>query len=75
VADYDHLKGTGTGFLFRDFTAPALVNAVKRALCVYTDAGSMKGMIRQAMEQDFSWRRSARQYRELYGKASGKAAA
>jgi starch synthase len=74
VADYDHLKGTGTGFLFRDFTAPALVNAVKRALCVYTDAGSMKGMIRQAMEQDFSWKRSARQYRELYGKASGKAA-
>jgi starch synthase len=41
-------------------------DAIKRALCIYTDRNKMQRMIKNAMEMDFSWRRSAERYIELY---------
>jgi starch synthase len=72
IDDYDHLEGKGSGFLFRDYTSTALLDAVKRALCVYTDARNMKALIRAVMAQDFSWKASAQKYRELYRKGARK---
>jgi starch synthase len=73
VADYDHLLSKGTGFLFSDFTPSGFMNAVKRALCVFCDKGRMRKIISEAMKADFSWRKSAEQYVELYKKAVEKA--
>lgn len=71
IQDYDHITHTGTGFLFSDYSPYAMQDAVKRALCVFTDKTKMKKLVSNVMEKDFSWSRSADNYLELY-KAAGK---
>jgi len=66
IKDFDPLTSKGTGFLFSDYTPSAMQDAVKRALCVYTDEDKMKKVITSAMKMDFSWERSAERYIELY---------
>ena len=72
IQDYDHMKHTGTGFLFTDYTPFALQDAVKRAICVFSDKTSMKSMAREVMKNKFSWSRSTDKYIELYMLASKK---
>jgi starch synthase len=74
IEDYDHLRSRGTGFLFSDYSPASLVDAVKRALCVYGDGEKMAKLVTGAMKADFSWKKSARKYLELYGKAVKKVA-
>ncbi len=66
IIDYNPLSATGTGFLFSDVTPYALQDAIKRALCFYTDEDKMKKVITGAMQMDFSWKRSAKKYIHLY---------
>jgi len=66
IEDFEPLTRKGTGFLFSDYTASGMLDALKRAFCVYTDTDKMQSMIRNGMRKDFSWRRSAQRYRELY---------
>jgi starch synthase len=72
VQDYNPLASKGTGFLFSDFTPYAMQDAIKRALCLYTDGDKMQKVIRDAMKMDFSWKRSAERYIELYDYAVKK---
>ncbi|MEJ2696328.1 MAG: glycogen synthase GlgA [Candidatus Sulfobium sp.] len=72
IEDYDHLRTRGTGFLFSGYTPASLLDAIKRALCVYTDEKKMRKLVSGAMKTDFSWRKSAEKYLELYGKALRK---
>ncbi|MDH5768912.1 MAG: glycogen synthase, partial [Nitrospirota bacterium] len=72
IQDYDSLKSKGTGFLFSDYTPSAMLDAVKRSLCVYTEKERMQKMIRDTMKIDFSWNRSAKKYLELYNCAIKK---
>jgi starch synthase len=69
IQDYDHLNSKGTGFLFSDYTSSAMQDAVKRALCVYTDKDKKHKMIIDGMKMDFSWKKSAERYIELYNAA------
>jgi starch synthase len=66
IEDYDHLRDRGTGFLFADYGASALEECLKRALCVYSDGAKWQRLALRGMEQDFSWRASARKYAALY---------
>lgn len=66
IHDYEPLTSRGTGFLFADYTASAMLEAVKLALCVYTDREKMRMMITNCMKMDFSWESSAKKYIELY---------
>ncbi len=72
VQDYNPLASKGTGFLFFDFTPSAMQDAIKRALCLYTDGDKMQKVIRDAMKKDFSWKKSAERYIELYDYAVKK---
>ena len=72
IQDYDPLTSEGTGFLFSDYTPSAMLDAIKRALCVYTDRDKMQKMIINVMKKDFSWERSAKRYIELYNVAIEK---
>ena len=72
IQDFEPLTSTGTGFLFHDYTSSALLSALKRAFCVFTEKNKMKKMINDGMKRDFSWKKSAGQYIELYGKAVKK---
>lgn len=57
---------TGTGFLFTEYTSSALVKAVRRALKVYQSRDEWRELMLQGMARDFSWRKSARTYLDLY---------
>ncbi len=72
IQDYDHLNSRGTGFLFSDYTPSAMQDAVKRALCVYTDKDKKHKMIIDGMKTDFSWKKSAERYIDLYNIAMEK---
>jgi starch synthase len=72
ILDYDPLASKGTGFLFSDYTPSAFLDAVKRALCVYTDSRKKPGMITEGMKMDYSWKKSAQRYIDLYKNALAK---
>jgi starch synthase len=59
-------NNTATGFSFIAPTADALNEAVTRALHAYRDPGTWQQIIASGMKQDFSWKRSAERYLELY---------
>ena len=72
VADYDPKTGGGTGFVFEDYSAPALVDCLRRARAVYGDRKRWKRLVQNGMKQDFSWERSAKEYVKVYRKAMRK---
>lgn len=72
IQDYDHMTYTGTGFLFRDYSAYAMQDAVKRALCVFRDKANMKKLVCNIMKNDFPWSKSSDKYLELYRRAGKK---
>lgn len=57
-----------TGFLFTDYTPTAFVAEVRKALYVYGRKDIWRQFIDSAMGKDFSWKRSADMYLELYRK-------
>ncbi len=58
--------GTGNGFRFEEYSARALTAALERALGWYRDRASWTQLMKNAMRQDWSWRRSAREYQRVY---------
>jgi starch synthase len=69
VQDYDPMTGKGTGFVFEEESPYALVSAVRRAIDVYHNKYDWQKLIINAMESDFSWKNSAKEYIDLYQKA------
>ena len=59
--------GTATGFAFREASAGALLETVRRATTLWYDRALWARLQRTAMQQDFSWEKSAERYMELYG--------
>lgn len=67
VIPYNKYEGTGTGFSFTNINAHEFLFAIKNALDVYNNyPDSWDQLIRQAMNQDFSWENSAKRYVDLY---------
>jgi starch synthase len=58
--------GSASGLVFNEASAGALLEAIKRALILYSVPNIWKKMQVNAMSQDFSWQRSAEQYLALY---------
>ena len=66
VVNYNERSARGTGFKFAEYTAPALVRTVKRALKVFGDRKKWRALQLAGMRQDFSWDVSAREYVKVY---------
>jgi starch synthase len=66
IIDETTSKGKGTGFLFEEYTGEALLDAVQRALDFYRNKRSWNALIKRGMKKDFSWKKSAKRYTELY---------
>lgn len=66
IQDYDPTSGTGTGFLFYDYNAESLWDAIGRARKFFNDKESWEALIQRAMEADFSWSLAAEKYEKLY---------
>jgi len=67
IIDYhDGKTGTSTGFLFQKPTSKALARTLRRALDVFQDQRRWSGLQRRGMKLDFSWKRSALEYMDVY---------
>ncbi|HDH02163.1 MAG TPA: glycogen synthase, partial [Nitrospirae bacterium] len=69
IEDYNALNDTGTGFLFDDYNLAVFLESIKRALTLYSFSRRWQKLMKRGMEKDFSWRRFASEYVELYKKA------
>jgi starch synthase len=70
VIDAEENPAAANGFSFIDYSAPALLGTLARALQFYGDRRVWLRMVRRAMASDFSWARSAEHYLELYRQAT-----
>ena len=74
VKDWDEMsaqsKDTGNGYSFVDYNGYALTNAVERAIRDFHNKPIWKKIQKNGMSEDFSWRRSAEKYINLYKKAA-----
>jgi starch synthase len=55
-----------TGFKFQEYTGEALLEAIREALAEFQQPESWTARMLLAMSKDFSWKRSAREYGDLY---------
>lgn len=67
VEPYNRFTGAGCGFSFANFNGDEMADTVFRAARLFwDDRDSWNTLVEHAMEQDFSWKRSADTYLELY---------
>src|SRR2546427_6713351 len=69
VVDVTEHTSKGNGFVFREYTGGALLEAVKRAIRFHQAGGGWKSVVQRGMSAALSWRAWARQYVALYEKA------
>ena len=67
VEPYNEFEETGTGFSFRNYNAHEMMATVRYAEQIYYHKkNSWNKLVERAMNADFSWKNSARQYEALY---------
>ncbi len=62
----------GTGFVFQEYSAEALWEAIRRALELYGNTEKWKKLVKRGMSIDVSWDVPARRYEELYLSAQSR---
>ena len=66
ISPYNKYNGVGNGFGFKNFNSNELMQIMEYALTIYNDKNAWNNIIRQAMDSDNSWEKSAMQYKWLY---------
>ncbi|MBQ6679759.1 MAG: glycogen synthase GlgA [Lachnospiraceae bacterium] len=67
VIPYNEITGEGTGFSFANYNAHEMLGIIRYADSVYRDhREEWDKMVIRAMQQDFSWYKSAEKYQKLY---------
>jgi len=67
VIPYNEYEGSGTGFSFANYDSRELLNTINYSKKVFfDDKEAWYGLIERAMEQDYSWDKSAKIYEEMY---------
>ena len=67
VIPYNEYEQTGTGFSFTNYNAHELLNTINYAKQVFCEQKkSWEDMMVRAMNQNYSWASSAKQYEDLY---------
>jgi starch synthase len=73
VENFNQDTGIGTGFMFNDLTPSAIYNTVGWAVWAYYNCrAQVEAMRTQGMNQNFSWKKSAKQYIAMYEAALAK---
>ena len=69
VIPYNMYTGEGTGFSFRNVSAAELKDCILNAITLYREnKPAWQQLQAQAMDQDFGWKASAKQYMKVYRK-------
>ena len=66
ISPYNKYTGIGNGFGFKNFNSNELMQIIEYALTIYDDKDAWNNIIRQAMDSDNSWEKSAMQYKLVY---------
>lgn len=66
VIDISSSNGTGTGFVFEEYSAEAMLEAVRRAVSLFERKRLWTGLMKAGMKQDFSWQSTADEYTRLF---------
>jgi starch synthase len=66
VFEFNSADRSGNGFLFRDYTGQAIVEAVERAALVFRQEGLFRTLSENCMRYNYSWSESAKKYKKLY---------
>jgi starch synthase len=66
ISPYNEYNEIGNGFGFKNYNANELLSVTEYALALYKKKEHWKEIIRQAMESDNSWKKSAHEYKKLY---------
>jgi starch synthase len=66
VRNYDPGTGDGTGFMFEDYSAPALLATLRWALDVFQDREAWQRIQAAGMRPEYSWDEAAKQYVRVY---------
>lgn len=67
VEPYNEYESTGTGFSFKNYNAHEMLGVIRYAKDIYqSKKREWNKLIDRAMAQDFSWKRSAKEYEEMY---------
>jgi starch synthase len=62
----DVAEENGNGFVFENYDAGSMLRAIKRAEEMFRSEQEWRRLMKRNMELDFSWKRSAQRYHELY---------
>jgi starch synthase len=77
ITDYSEetsVAGTATGFTFAKGSVPDMLGAIERARRLYLhEPETWRQLQLRGMAQDWSWERSAREYRALYAEVAQRA--
>jgi len=74
VQEWNPRQNSGTGFKFQPYEAQALLDAIDQALSAFYDKKQWKQLMENAMAQNFSWEKPAREYAAVYEEAARKRA-
>jgi starch synthase len=66
VQSYNEYTNMGNGFSFANYNAHDMLYTIKRALGFYENKNLWNSIVKNAMMEDNSWRKSATEYKELY---------
>ena len=66
VIPYNEYDETGNGFGFRNYSSEELLNTTKYALSIFRNKKRWGKIVKQAMDSDNSWEKSAKEYIRLY---------
>lgn len=72
VQEFEPETEKGNGFKFFEYSSKALIEKVKRALVIYKNKELWLKLVKNAMNEDFSWNKSALRYQEIYNRAITK---
>ncbi len=68
VQSFDKASGEGNGFVFPNYNAHEFLYTIKRAIGLFRDIQTWTTIANNAMMTDYSWDKSANEYKELYNR-------
>jgi starch synthase len=66
VFQYDSITGTGNGFKFNSAASDELLKSIRQAVALFKSKEEWKKLIANGMKEDFSWKKSAEKYIDIY---------
>ena len=72
IQPYNKYTGEGNGYIFENINAHDMAYVIKQALGDYRDKSVWNHLVENAMNSDYSWKNSAKEYINLFSRLVGK---